>query len=199
MCGGDFLYQNYKNARDKAWQTLIDCEINKLPVKLSNIAKHYNAKIKDNAEIGILNDNQLGCVALMEDGSYCIVIDTTVSMQRQRYTIAHEIGHIALNHNLNEIILMREENTIPTFLTYTNAQEYEAERFAMNLLAPACVLYGLDIHSAKDIAQICDISEQSAKKRADRMRTLYKRDKFLTSNLEKKVFEQFENFINQNK
>ena len=85
------------------------------------------------------------------------------------------------------------------FLTFTNSQEYEAERFAMNLFAPACVLWGLDIHKAEDIAKICNISKQSAKKRADRMRTLYKRNKFLSSDLEKQVYQQFKKFIEENK
>lgn len=187
------MYQNYKNARDRAWQTLIDCGVDSLPIKLSKIVKYYDSDIKDNADVGILTENQLGCVAFLDD-RYYIVIDMTVSIERQRYTIAHEIGHIALEHTLHEAVLMRDK-----FLTFTDSQEYEAERFAMNLLAPACVLWGLNLHSAKDIAKICGISEQSAKKRADRMRTLYKRDKFLTSDLEKEVFKQFKEFIEENK
>lgn len=149
--------------------------------------------IKDNADVGILTDNQLGCVAFLDD-RYHIVIDMTVSLERQRYTIAHEVGHIALEHTLHEAILMREK-----FLTFTDSQEYEAERFAMNLLAPACVLWGLDIHKAEDIAKICNISKQSAKKRADRMKTLYKRNRFLSSDLEKQVYQQFKKFIEENK
>ena len=192
------MYQNYKNARDIAWQTLIDCKINSLPVRLSSIAKHYKATIKSNSEVGILNDIQLGCVSYSGDG-YSIIVDTTVSLERQRYTIAHEIGHIALKHSLEDAILLRTETQSSTFLTYTSAQEYEAERFAMNLLAPACVLYGLDIHTTKDISQLCCISEQSAKKRADRMRTLYKRNKFLTSKLEQQVYRQFQRFISENR
>lgn len=187
------MYQNYKNARDRAWQTLIDCGVDTLPVRLSKIVKYYDSDIKDNADVGILTDNQLGCVAFLDD-RYHIVIDMTVSIERQRYTIAHEIGHIALEHTLHEAILMREK-----FLTFTNSQEYEAERFAMNLLAPACVLWGLDIHKAEDIAKICNISKQSAKKRADRMRTLYKRNMFLSSDLEKQVYQQFKKFIEENK
>lgn len=80
------MYQNYKNARDMAWQTLIDCKIDSIPVRLSTIAKHYKATIKSNSEVGILNDIQLGCVSYNGD-SYSIIVDTTVSLERQRYTI----------------------------------------------------------------------------------------------------------------
>lgn len=77
--------------------------------------------------------------------------------------------------------------------------EYQAERFAIDILAPACVLWGLNLHTAEDIAKVCNISMQSAHIRAERMEILYKRNKFLTSPLEKQVFEQFSDFIKQYK
>lgn len=191
------MYQSYKQSRDKAWKCLIDCNITALPVKLNTISKKYNVKIKDNNNINLLRDNQLGCVALINDELY-IVLDRTVSIQRQRYTMAHELGHIVLEHTLRNSLLLRNTDR-EDVLVFTDTQEYQAERFAMNLLAPACVLWGLDIHKADDIAKICNISEQSAKKRADRMRTLYKRNMFLSSDLEKQVYQQFKKFIEENK
>lgn len=191
------MYNSYKQSRDKAWQCLINCNITSLPVKLNAIAQKYNVKIKDNENINILKDNQLGCVALINDELY-IVLDRTVSIQRQRYTMAHELGHIVLEHTLRSSLLLRDTDR-EDILVFTDTQEYQAERFAMNLLAPACVLWGLDIHKAEDIAKICNISMNTAKKRADRMRTLYKRNKFLTSDLEKQVYQQFKKFIEENK
>lgn len=110
---------------------------------------------------------------IFSKGKHYIIVDDSETHQTQRYTIAHELGHLI----------------IPT------SDEYEAERFAIGILAPACVLWGCNIHSAEDIAMICDISQASAKIRAERMKTLYKRNRFLTSPLERQVFDNFSEFI----
>ena len=77
--------------------------------------------------------------------------------------------------------------------------EYQAERFAIGILAPACVLYGLGIHTAEDIAKVCGISLSAAKIRAERLAVLYQRKSFFCSPLERKVFELFEDFIKANR
>lgn len=77
--------------------------------------------------------------------------------------------------------------------------ETEADMFASRLLAPACVLWGLDLHTVDEIAKVCNISKKAAQARADRMATLYKRNKFLTNPIEREVFNNFREFINQNK
>ncbi len=104
----------------------------------------------------------------------------------------HEVGHIVMKHIQDK----------PEY-------EYEAERFAIDVLAPACVLWGLDIHEPEDIARLCNISITSARIRAERMALLYKREQefmqkygrscFLQSPLEKKVYKQFQKFIEENK
>jgi len=71
--------------------------------------------------------------------------------------------------------------------------------FASRFLAPACVLWGLNVHTAADIARICEISAEAAGIRAKRMAELYKRNMFLTSPLERRVYGQFEKFIEQNR
>lgn len=67
--------------------------------------------------------------------------------------------------------------------------EYQAERFAIDILAPACVLWILGLHIANDISEVCNISMTVAQRRAERMSVLYQRNKFLTSPLERQVFE----------
>ena len=75
--------------------------------------------------------------------------------------------------------------------------EQAANRFAADLLAPACVLWGLDLHRPEDIAQVCKISIQAARFRAERMEILYQRDKFLLHPLERAVYQQFEPFLRE--
>lgn len=61
----------------------------------------------------------------MSEGDTFIIVRDTDSLPIQRYSIAHEIGHILLGHNHTENI--------------TRNNEDETERFAIDLLAPAYV------------------------------------------------------------
>lgn len=103
------------------------------------------------------------------------------------------MGHIFLGHTLFDGKLGR------TFITDKPQNESEADMFAARTLAPACVLWGLNIHTAEDIMKVCNISYTAAKIRAKRIAELYKRDKFLTSKLEQKVYEQFKDYIEKNR
>lgn len=115
---------------------------------------------------------------------FSIVVNPDDSTKVQRYTIAHELGHIFLDHFENK--------------TISNADmEYQAERFAIDILAPACVLWGLDLHNAKDISEVCNISISAAQRRAERMEVLYKRNMFLSHPLEQQVFQQFKQSISR--
>jgi len=70
---------------------------------------------------------------LMEDK--VIVINSQDSLQRQRFTIAHEIGHIKLHSNkrkLGDIICASDTSQKETI----NREEWEADYFAANLLVP---------------------------------------------------------------
>ena len=101
----------------------------------------------------------------------------------------HELGHILLGH-LGEYDLVNREPQ-----PGDNPIEQAANVFASRLLAPACVLWALNVRTPEEIADICQISHQSASFRAERMAELYKRGKFLTSPLERKVYEQFLGYI----
>lgn len=183
-------YGKYKNVRNAAWQVLIDYKINKLPVKVTNIVKQANIKLLNNSDCNFLKNNQLG-VSIYIENEWYIIVDDTMKIERIRFTIAHELGHIFLGH---DSLLHRTPNSI--FIEKPE-EETEADMFAARLLAPACVLWGLHLHSASEISQICNISYEAATYRAQRMELLYKRNKFLTSQLERKVYSNFENFIKQ--
>lgn len=79
-----------------------------------------------------------------------------------------------------------------------NPIEQAANVFASRLLAPACVLWGCGVRSADEIAELCKISHIAAEYRFTRLTELYERNKFLTSPLERKVYQQFSEFIEQN-
>lgn len=73
--------------------------------------------------------------------------------------------------------------------------EQQADAFAARLLAPACVLWALNVRTMTEIAELCDISNTAAQIRAERMKILYSRNKFLTSPLEKAVYDNFKEYI----
>lgn len=181
------FYGVYKNARDASWKFLLDYHIDKLPVDLKSITNVLGIKVRaDNANI--LQPNQRGSTVTDNNQTY-IIVHSEATFEENRYTIAHELGHIYLGH------LMTDGKYFRTF-DNSNSNEYEAERFAIDILAPACVLWRLNLHTAKDISEACNISERAAQIRAERMEVLYRRNRFLTSSLERQVFEQFRPFIN---
>lgn len=185
-------YGKYKNVRNATWQVLIDYNINKLPVKVTNIVKQANIKLLNNSDCNFLKGNQLG-VSIHLKNEWYIIVDDTMKIERIRFTIAHELGHIFLGH---ESLLHRTPNSI--FIEKPE-EETEADMFAARLLSPSCVLWGLNLHTPEEIAKICNISYQAASYRAKRMEILYKRNMFLTSNLEKQVYSNFSEFINNYK
>lgn len=100
----------------------------------------------------------------------------------------HELGHYLLDHLGDETLSRSEQECRPE-------EESAADRFAVDMLMPACVLWGLKLHTADDIARVCGVSMQAAQIRAERMEILYRRNMFLSHPLEKAVFDQFKPWI----
>lgn len=184
---------NYKNARDASWQTLLNHNITKLPVNVVKIATDLGIDVLKNSSTNILSENEVGATFLIEDKFIIIYDDTIKSVGRKRFTIAHELGHILLGHVTPNELYARN--------SYKNSSsiEKDADTFASRLLAPACVLWGLNATSYKDIAKFCDVSLEMATIRAKRFETLRGRNMFLTSSLEKQVYKQFEQYILDNR
>lgn len=188
-------YNIYKHARDMAWKFLIENQVTELPLKLSEICRKNGYSLLLDSEATYLTDKDRGAT-FRRNGEWQIVLNAFDSVQVRRYTLAHEIGHIYLGHNLQDSKYGRSFGVQRTPKT---PEEYQAERFAIDILAPACVLWGLNLHTAEEIAKECNISVQSAAFRAERMKMLYERNKFLTHTLERIVFRQFEGYLNATK
>lgn len=186
---GDFMdYKDYQKSRDAAWELLIRMKIRSLPIKISEICFALGIKLKYSEDL-IDTD---GYSFFLKDIP-CIVIRKTDNIGRLRFTVAHELGHILLGHVGMYELVNREPapNDDPI--------EQAANVFAIRLLAPACVLWGLNVTSAEQISQICDISLQAAQFRMQHLKELYRRNKFLTSRLEKVLYFRFRRFIKENR
>ena len=181
-------YRDYQNARDAAWRLLIDADVRELPVKVTAICRQMGIPVKlFRPEDG--NDGK--CFLL--DGRPVILVSDQVPPARQRFTAAHELGHILLGHVGMYQLVNREPDP------KDNPIEQAANVFASRLLAPACVLWGCGARTAEEIMELCQISLQAAQFRAERMEKLYERDRFLVSPMEREVYRRFQGYIRKNR
>ena len=114
--------------------------------------------------------------------------------QRRRFTLAHELGHIVLDHPINPIIYRNSEID-----EGQKPEEVQANVFARDLLMPAGVLAALHVTTVDEIIRICNVSRVSAQIRLERLTELYKRNKFGAHPLERQVVSQFKDFISSKK
>ena len=191
--------RQYETARDLAWRVLLECGIEELPVKPSIVCRKYGWVLSD-YQSGAGCIGALGLAGLMErtDG-FCTVtahhtyifFDSSLPSGRQRFTVAHEIGHLLLGHVGPGMATV--ENREPT--GSEREEERQANQFAARLLAPACVLHEIGALTPEAIQRACGISRQAAQVRAERMKELESRNKYYAHPLERRVGRQFESYI----
>lgn len=192
-------YRDYQNTRDAAWKILLDSGIDCLPVDLNPICKILGVRTSSySANRALIQRRNLSKIVAQSDGLSFFAGDIPIALynsacrpERIRFTVAHELGHIVLGHISPGSITTVNREPNPQ----DDPKETAANQFAARLLAPACVLWGLGLHTADEIAQICCISKRAAELRAKRMNVLYSRNKFLTSPLERRLYRQFLPFL----
>lgn len=181
-------YRDYKVSRDLAWRVLINEGVTDLPVKVGALCRqmgiqmHYYSPVDENDGVSTIIDGQAH-----------ILISKKCSVERQRFTAAHELGHILLGHVGQYQLVNREPSR------GDNPIEQAANVFASRILAPSCVLWALDARTPEEIAALCQISYQAATFRAERMELLYQRGMFLAHPLERAVYDQFGAFIRRHR
>ena len=192
-------YENYKKSRNASWEILLACRVDKLPVDLNAVLRHLEVRAysysrgRELLEAAGLAEvaKQVSGLTFYAGQQPVILYNDAETPQRIRFTVAHELGHLVLGHVQPGEHTRQNREPQPG----DSPAEQAANRFAADLLAPACVLWGLDLHRAEDIAKACKISIQAAQFRAERMEILYKRDKFLAHPMERAVYQRFEQYI----
>ena len=106
------------------------------PIDLSHVLNGLNIKISK--DIDFNNIHNIGYIKV-ENNNIIIWINPLKNIYptRERFTIAHELGHLFLHiapNNINAEFKDTEENL--TRNNYWNFQEYEANNFAARLLMP---------------------------------------------------------------
>ena len=187
-------YGIYRGIRDGAWKCLRDFGVTSLPVKILPIAKACNIHVIKNSIVHDLEATEIA-KAYFTGTDWHFIYDDTRPQDERRYALAHEFGHFFLGHPE----LYQKYKPIPTEDGKPSKSEMQADDFAIRLLCPASVIWGLNLRTAEEIAEVCNVPLEIAKKRCKRMALLYKRDAFLTSPLEREVYENFKPFIEEKK
>ena len=193
-----FAYGKYRKKQDAAWRFLRDERITALPVPMSSPTRQLGIRLCGyTANTDLLRRSGLGSLldadgfAYMDlNGKLAIFYNDQRSRQESRFTIAHELGHILLEH-MGPMEYMGSSPQNRVLSPQDDRKEQEADQFALRVLAPACVLWAKGLYTPEEIAEACDISPEAARRRARRMAVLLKRDKFLIKDLERQVFGQF--------
>lgn len=181
-------YNDYKVSRNLAWEILLAEGVTELPVRVAQLCRRMCIHIK---KYEPADDND-GYSTIVNNQAF-VFVSSKAPIERQRFTAAHELGHILLGHTGKYALVNREPSS------KDNPIEQAANVFASRLLAPACVLWGCNAHTPEDIMRLCHISRTAAEFRAERMKVLYDRNKFLVSPIERQVYRQFLPYIEEHK
>ena len=121
-------------ARRKATQLLRAARVKRAPVPVERLAHFVGAKIHFEPFDGGIS----GLVHRPPQGPIIIGVNSSHARTRQRFTIAHELGHLILHRNelfhVDESPVIRFRNEESSLAT--NAEEIEANQFASELLMP---------------------------------------------------------------
>ena len=140
-------------ARNVARKLLADVGINNPPVLIRDIINHIK-KEKDLSIYSWAFGEDTDGIQITEGEKATIGYNKAQHPHRQRFTVAHEIGHLLLGHTGKNFILD---------LNSKKPEEIEANQFAAELLMPLEMLKK-DLQSkknAKDIAREYNVSEEA--------------------------------------
>lgn len=130
-----------KHIRNKAAQIMRDNDVLAAPVPVERIAKSLGAQLRFSPL-----DDELSGMIYVKDGVPIIGINALHHPNRQRFTMAHECGHLAL-HRSEITKEIHVDKGFPTMLmrdsvssTGVDEMEVEANLYAAELLMPSSFL-----------------------------------------------------------
>lgn len=119
----------------------------------------YSASFEDNAISGYIK---------IEDGKQNIYVNNTHSIQRQRFTVAHEIAHFILHRHLLE-----QNRGTPMFRGGDSSiAEQEANRLAVAILMPQTKVREMYQNQKKTIQEMAELFWVSYGAMANRISSL---------------------------
>lgn len=152
-------------ALDKYWDRA-------LPVDIENIAHQMGVSI--NKTTGIDGDWDISGKFSYEEGVPTCWVSITDTEQRQRFTLAHELGHFALNHGEQ---VDSTESLYRKTQGWQHSREREANAFAAEILMPKIAIDFLiekkGITGIRALAQALNVSPVAMEYRLKNVGWLY--------------------------
>lgn len=152
------LREKYKNA----YEVLVDHWDRRIPVAPKKIALNLDMEVRSINPFG--EDGNLSGKFQLEDGVPVCYYNSTEASVRQRFTIAHEIGHYVLGHGDS----LRDPAANFSASAH-NYKETEANNFAAQLLMPKASLINdvrdNSIHSIESLSRRYKVSQVAMKYR----------------------------------
>lgn len=165
----------------KILQVFIDRDIKTFPVDPFQLLESYNIKIYTYSELKEKNEALHDmCINYSDDafryeGIVCYNEQKTIN--RIRFSLAHELGHIVLGHLSDE-----------------KEKEVEANYFASNFLSPRMAIHYANCKNVNDVAKIFKLSEQASRNAFDDYRRWRRNiSAYGMSTIDKQMYEHFYN------
>jgi Zn-dependent peptidase ImmA (M78 family) len=134
MQGGIGMNDESRMLINNLTQDIINIYGIKIPVQdINEVVEKLGGRIEESFHIANMSD---GSIKKQDDG-FIIFVSPFQSMERRKFTIAHELGHLFLHmgYKVNSDLWNRQENA-----TYYRAgdslEEYQANEFAAAFLMP---------------------------------------------------------------
>jgi len=149
-------------AERRARSLLLELQIDEVPVPVEEIARHLDCVVSYEPL-----DADVSGLLFRDDSRRVIGVNSRESALRQRFTIAHEIGHLLLHKGRPLIVdkLVRVNARSSTNSPSRN-EEREANQFAAGILMPADLVRQHASDVIEDMTLISDrwLVEQMAKR-----------------------------------
>src|ERR1700732_2664270 len=138
-------------AREQARALVEKLGLKAPPVPVEKLAKALGVRVEYNPF-----DDELSGMAFLRDGKPVIGVNANHHPNRQRFTIAHELGHILLHRSRLDasVLIDKNKNFIPRDAISaegTDPVEVEANAFASELLMPVKLVCQVLSESTRDL------------------------------------------------
>lgn len=199
-------FANHKLAQQEAREILANFKISSLPVnpffiidKLRITLIPYSENLEQWEEVvTVLRHKKCEAITTQDPVTGDIFIryddNHTISEERKRFTIAHEIGHACLDHiyEFKQAFARRGG-----YIDKNHPAEKEADSFAGELLRPPVLLALVKAEEIDDIQTVCKISYSAAKVGSNKTKAM---KKYMFNSYKNEIdfySTQFHDFIHQ--
>ena len=184
-------------SRYYAVKELLESGMNSLPVTTEQLEDiitskgfkiiYYDVSCKEHADIlerlGVLQlADRTKAFTYISGHEKIVFIKIGISANEKRLLLAHELGHITMGHMSDNGVIGYQPGGL-----IDEAQEDEANAFALEFLAPVCILSKKHINTCQKISGLTLLDEKRSRLIADEVHNHKK-----LTNIEAVLFNQFE-------